>query len=225
MKIPTLPADWQEALKADFAGPYFKKLSDFVDGERAAHQVFPPEDEVFTALQLVPLKDVKVVILGQDPYHDNGQAHGLSFSVKPGVATPPSLANMYKELKSELGLKVPNNGYLVPWAKQGVLMLNAVLTVRAHTPNSHKDQGWEQFTDAVVKIVSDRPDPAVFALWGNYAKKKGKVVDKKRHTIIEGAHPSPLSAKLWFGSKPFSKINDALVAQGKSPIDWQIPNL
>lgn len=225
MKIPSLPEDWQRALKADFEAPYFKKLEAFVDGERAAHQVFPPEDEVFTALQLVPLNDVKVVILGQDPYHDNGQAHGLSFSVKPGVATPPSLANMYKELKSELGCKVPNNGNLVPWARQGVLMLNAVLTVRAHTPNSHKDQGWEQFTDAVVKAVSARAEPAVFALWGNYAKKKGKVVDKKRHTVIEGAHPSPLSAKLWFGSKPFSQINAALAAQGKSPIDWQIADL
>lgn len=225
MKIPSLPEDWQRALKADFEAPYFKKLEAFVDGERAAHQVFPPEDEVFTALQLVPLGDVKVVILGQDPYHDTHQAHGLSFSVKPGVATPPSLANMYKELKSELGCKVPNNGNLVPWARQGVLMLNAVLTVRAHTPNSHKDQGWEQFTDAVVKAVSARAEPAVFALWGNYAKKKGKVVDKKRHTVIEGAHPSPLSAKLWFGSKPFSQINAALAAQGKSPIDWQIADL
>lgn len=225
MKIPTLHASWQGALGAEFEKPYFQKLSAFVDKERAAGQVFPPEDEVFTALQHTPLDAVRVVILGQDPYHDVGQAHGLSFSVKPGVASPPSLMNMYKELKADLGCKIPNNGYLLPWADQGVLMLNAVLTVKAHTPNSHKDQGWEQFTDAVVRAINDRAAPAVFLLWGAYAKKKGKVIDRKRHAVLEGAHPSPLSAKLWFGSRPFSQANAALAAQGHAPINWQIPDL
>ncbi|MEZ4410453.1 MAG: uracil-DNA glycosylase [Polyangiales bacterium] len=220
-----LPKDWNAALGAEFEKTYFKSLADFVDGERKSAEVFPPEDEVFSAFKVTPLHEVKVVILGQDPYHDNGQAHGMCFSVKPGVPTPPSLVNMYKELKTDLGCKVPNNGYLMPWAKQGVLLLNAVLTVRAHQPNSHKDKGWETFTDAAVKAVSDREDPAVFVLWGNYAKKKGKVIDRKRHKVIEGAHPSPLSVKLFLGSKPFSKVNDALAELGKSPIDWQIPDL
>jgi len=225
MKIPTLHPSWQTALNPEFEKPYFQKLAAFVDAERAKSQVFPPEDEVFTTLQRTPLDAVRVVILGQDPYHDVGQAHGLSFSVKPGVTSPPSLMNMYKELKVDLGCKIPNNGYLLPWADQGVLMLNAVLTVKAHTPNSHKDQGWEQFTDAVIRAVNDRPAPAVFLLWGAYAKKKGKVIDRKRHTVLEGAHPSPLSAKLWFGSRPFSKTNDALAALGHAPIQWQIPDL
>lgn len=224
-QTPKLPDDWKTALGAEFTKDYFKNLTDFVAKERAAHKVFPPADEVFTAYELTPFNSARVVILGQDPYHDDGQAHGLSFSVKPGVTAPPSLANMYKELKTDLGCTIPNNGYLVPWAKQGVMMLNAVLTVRAHTPNSHKDQGWEQFTDATIKALSGRAEPMVFALWGNYAKKKAKLIDAKRHTVIQGAHPSPLSAKLWFGSKPFSQINTALKAQGHAPIDWQIPNL
>ncbi len=225
MKIPTLPASWQTALGPEFDKPYFQKLAAYVDAERAKYQVFPPEDEVFTSLMHTPLDKVRVAILGQDPYHDVGQAHGLSFSVKPGVASPPSLMNMYKELKADLGCKIPNNGYLMPWADQGVLMLNAVLTVRAHTPNSHKDQGWELFTDAIVRALNDRPDPLVFLLWGAYAKKKGKAIDRKRHTVLEGAHPSPLSAKLWFGSRPFSRANEALATLGLPPIDWQIPNL
>jgi uracil-DNA glycosylase len=174
MKIPTLHASWQGALGAEFEKPYFQKLSAFVDKERAAGQVFPPEDEVFTALQHTPLDAVRVVILGQDPYHDVGQAHGLSFSVKPGVASPPSLMNMYKELKADLGCKIPNNGYLMPWADQGVLMLNAVLTVKAHTPNSHKDQGWEQFTDAVVRAINDRAAPAVFLLWAPTPRRRAR---------------------------------------------------
>lgn len=222
---PNLPADWAKVLAPEFEKPYWSELVKFVEDERKSHKVFPPADEVFSAFQATPFNDVKVVIIGQDPYHDDGQAHGMCFSVKPGTQAPPSLVNMYKELRDDLGCKVPNNGYLMPWAKQGVLLLNAVLTVRAHTPNSHKDKGWEQFTDAAIHAVGARQDPAVFALWGKFAQKKKKLVDAKRHVVIEGAHPSPLSAKLFFGSKPFSKINDALKGLGKSPIDWQIPNI
>jgi uracil-DNA glycosylase len=222
---PKLPSDWQVALGAEFDKDYFKALLDFVTKERAAGQVFPPEDEVFSAFEHSPFEKTKVVLIGQDPYHDVGQAHGLCFSVKPGISTPPSLVNMYKELKSDLGCGIPNNGYLVPWARQGVLMLNAVMTVRAHTPNSPTDRGWEQFTDAAIKAISARARPAVFLLWGNYAKKKAKLVDKSRHVVIEGAHPSPLSVKLFMGSKPFSKVNAALAGLGETPIDWQIPNI
>ncbi|MFO0605806.1 MAG: uracil-DNA glycosylase [Polyangiales bacterium] len=220
-----LPDDWKKVLAPEFAKPYWQELTDFVAEERKTQQVFPPADEVFTAFHLTPYAGVRAVLLGQDPYHDDGQAHGLCFSVKPGVTPPPSLKNMYKELKTDLGCKVPNNGYLVPWAKQGLLMINAVLTVRAHTPASHANHGWETFTDAAIRAVSDREDPAVFLLWGGYAKKKKKLIDAKRHVVIEGAHPSPLSAKLFFGSKPFSQVNDALAKLGKPPIDWQIPNL
>ena len=220
-----LPDDWKKALAAEFTKPYWEELTDFVAEERKTQQVFPPENEVFSAFHLTPFADVKAVLLGQDPYHDDGQAHGLCFSVKPGVTAPPSLKNMYKELKTDLGCKVPNNGYLVPWASQGLLMINAVLTVRAHQPASHANHGWETFTDAAIRAVSDRADPAVFLLWGGYAKKKKKLIDATRHIVLEGAHPSPLSAKLFFGSKPFSQVNDALVKLGKSPLDWQIPNL
>lgn len=225
MVASTLPGSWQDVLGGELKKPYWDELTKFVADERAQHQVFPPADEVFTAYALTPFEHVKVLILGQDPYHDNGQAHGLSFSVKPGVATPPSLVNMYKELRADIGCKIPNNGYLVPWAKQGVMMLNAVLTVRAHTPNSHKDRGWETFTDATIRALGTRPDPTVFVLWGKYAQKKAKLIDRARHAVIEGAHPSPLSAKLFFGSRPFSKVNDSLKAMGKAPIDWQIPDL
>ena len=222
----TFPDSWKQALGAEFTKPYWKELQDFVAHERAKHQVFPPEDEVFTAYALTPFDQVKVLVLGQDPYHDVGQAHGLSFSVKPGVAVPPSLVNMYKELKADLGLKIPNHGNLVPWAKQGVMMLNAVLTVQAHTPNSHKDRGWEKFTDATISALSHRSDPLVFVLWGKYAQKKSKLIDAKRHTVLEGAHPSPLSAKAgFFGSRPYSQVNDALKAMGKGPVDWALADL
>lgn len=225
MVASALPNGWQDVLGAELTKPYWAELTKFVADERAQHQVFPPAGEVFTAFELTPFEQVKVLILGQDPYHDDGQAHGLSFSVKPGVATPPSLMNMYKELRADLGCKIPNNGYLVPWARQGVMMLNAVLTVRAHTPNSHKDRGWEKFTDATIHALGTRADPTVFVLWGKYAQKKAKLIDRARHAVIEGAHPSPLSAKLFFGSRPFSKVNAALAAMGKGPIDWQIPDL
>ncbi|MBI5514843.1 MAG: uracil-DNA glycosylase [Deltaproteobacteria bacterium] len=221
MKVE-LPDDWREALKDELSKDYFKALGAYVDQERKTQQVFPPEDEVFSAFRAAPFRGVKVVLLGQDPYHDDNQAHGMCFSVKPGVPPPPSLKNMFKELKSDLGCKAPNHGYLLGWAEQGMLMLNAVLTVRAHTPASHANRGWETFTDAVIRAVSARPDPAVFVLWGGYARKKAKLIDGKRHRVVEGAHPSPLSAKLFFGSKPFSAVNKALAELGKSPLDWQL---
>jgi uracil-DNA glycosylase len=224
--METIPASWQGVLAGEIKQPYFKALLKFVAEERARYTVFPPEGEVFTALRLTAYPDVKVFILGQDPYHDNNQAHGLAFSVRPGVTPPPSLKNIFKELKSDLGCRIPNNGYLAPWAQQGVLLLNAVLTVRAHTPNSHKGKGWETFTDAVLRAVGYRPDPAVFVLWGAYARKKAALIDSDRHVIIESAHPSPLSARSgFFGSRPFSKINAALRAAGKAEIEWQLPDL
>jgi uracil-DNA glycosylase len=222
MKVE-LPDDWREALKDELSRPYFTDLGAFVDGERKAHKVFPPEDEVFSAFRAAPFARVRVVLLGQDPYHDDGQAHGMCFSVKPGVTPPPSLKNMYKELQDDLGCKPPRHGYLQHWAAQGMLLLNAVLTVRAHTPASHANHGWESFTDAVIRAVSARTDPAVFVLWGGYAKKKLKLIDGKRHRVVQGAHPSPLSAKLFLGSKPFSAVNNALKELGKSPLDWQLP--
>ncbi|HEX5690728.1 MAG TPA: uracil-DNA glycosylase, partial [Roseiflexaceae bacterium] len=167
-----------------------------------------------------------VLLLGQDPYHDHNQAHGLCFSVRPGIRPPPSLANMFKELKDDLGCRVPNNGYLVPWAEQGILMLNAVLTVRAHTPNSHKGKGWERFTDAIIRAVSANDQRVVFVLWGGYAQKKLALIDAERHVVIQSAHPSPLSARNgFFGSQPFSRINAELRAAGRPEIDWQIPDL
>jgi uracil-DNA glycosylase len=225
MKVD-LPESWNEVLKAEFAKPYFKELAAFVAAERKKEEVFPPEDEVFSAFNLTPYDQVRVLLLGQDPYHDNNQAHGLCFSVKPGITAPPSLKNMYKELATDIpGFKAPNHGYLVPWAKQGMLMINAVLTVRAHTPASHADHGWETFTDEVIRKVNEKKDPVVFALWGGYAQKKKKLITGKHHTVIEAAHPSPLSVKKFFGSKPFSRINDALKAAGKPEIDWTLANL
>jgi uracil-DNA glycosylase len=221
-----LPASWRELLEEEIEKPYFKKLEQFVDNERQNHTVFPPENEVFSALELTPYEQVKVFILGQDPYHDDNQAHGLAFSVRPGIKPPPSLVNIYKELRSDVNFRIPNNGYLVKWATQGVLLLNAVLTVRAHTPNSHKNQGWENFTDAVIKKVNAKNEPVVFVLWGGYAQKKLPLIDSSRHTVIQSTHPSPLSARNgFFGSKPFSAINRALASAGKSEIDWQIPDV
>lgn len=222
MKVD-IPDSWKNALADELNKPYFATLSQFVDGERANATVFPPEEDVFNALKLTPYDEVSVFIVGQDPYHDDGQAHGLAFSVRPGIRTPPSLVNMYKELKDDLGLAIPKTGFLEPWAKQGVLLLNTVLTVRAHEPASHKGKGWEQFTDAVIKAVSAKETPVVFVLWGAHAQKKLPLIDATRHTIIQSAHPSPLSAKAgFFSSKPFSKINTALSENGKTPIDWQL---
>jgi uracil-DNA glycosylase len=216
---------WRPVLIAETEKPYWKPLQQFVRQERSKYKVFPPDKDVFAALHLTPYEKVSVLILGQDPYHDDGQAQGLCFSVQPGVAIPPSLVNIYKELQTDLGCQIPNNGDLRPWAEQGVLLLNAVLTVRAHQANSHAGRGWENFTDAIIRAVSAKPDRVVFVLWGAYARKKKGLIDAARHVIIESAHPSPLSASNgFFGSRPFSKINAALRAAGKPEINWQIPD-
>jgi uracil-DNA glycosylase len=227
MNTDNLPADWQRVLAREFEKPYFAALRSFVDAERAEHTVFPPDADVLNALRLTPVERVRVVILGQDPYHDDGQAHGLAFSVLPEVRSPPSLANIFKELRTDVpGFQIPNNGNLVPWAEQGVLLINAVLTVRAHQANSHKGKGWETFTDAVLKAVSAEAEPTVFVLWGGYAAKKLPLIDEKKHVVIRSAHPSPLSAHNgFFGSRPFSQINARLEAWGKPPIDWNLPDL
>jgi uracil-DNA glycosylase len=207
--------------------PYFQKLQEFVGAERASQTVYPLEADVFNAFKCAPYDKVSVFLLGQDPYHGPRQAHGLCFSVQAHVKPlPPSLINIYKELKSDVGFRIPNHGYLVSWAEQGILMLNAVLTVRAGQPNSHKNQGWEKFTDAAIKAVNAKPDPVVFVLWGGYAQKKIKLIDESRHVVIQSAHPSPLSAHNgFFGSRPFSKIDAALKKAGKPEIDWQIADV
>jgi len=218
-----LPQCWLDAVGSELNEDYFKKLSAFVDQERRQQEVFPPEDEVFTAFQQTDYNDVKVLLLGQDPYHNDGQAHGLSFSVKRGVAPPPSLKNMYKELAVDIpGFRAPSHGCLLSWAKQGVMLLNAVLTVRAHEPASHSKKGWETFTDAVISKLNQRTRPLVFVLWGGYAKKKLNLIDSTRHGVVACAHPSPLSARLFLGSRPFSRVNSLLAAQGHSPIDWKL---
>jgi uracil-DNA glycosylase len=226
MTIVPISSSWQKVLKLELEKPYFQKLQDFLFESRQTQSIFPSELDVFSAFNLTPYEDVKVLVLGQDPYHDHNQAHGLCFSVNPGIKTPPSLVNIYKELRADLGLEIPNNGYLVPWAEQGILMLNAVLTVQAHLPNSHKNKGWETFTDAVISQVNQKSDPTIFLLWGAYAQKKLNLIDTNRHIVIQSVHPSPLSArKGFFGSKPFSAINQALHALGKPEINWQIPNI
>jgi uracil-DNA glycosylase len=220
-----LPADWREVLRDALEAESFQELEAFVAKERQRHTVYPSEEDLFSAFRLTPFERVRVLLLGQDPYHGAGQAHGLAFSVAPGVASPPSLVNIFKELKSDVGAELPKNGSLVPWAEQGVLLLNAVLTVRAGEPNSHAGQGWEAFTDAVIRAVNAKPEPVVFLLWGRYAQKKAKLIDTGRHVVLEGVHPSPLSAKNgFFGSRPFSHINEALVARGREPIDWRLPS-
>lgn len=218
--------DWDELLKGEFEKPYYLELREFLKNEYSTKIIYPNMYDIFNALKYTSYKDTKVLILGQDPYHGENQAHGLAFSVKPGVKTPPSLLNMYKELNSEYGCFIPNNGFLVPWTEQGVLLLNTALTVRAHEANSHKGKGWEVFTDNIIKLLNERHDPVIFVLWGNNARGKKKLIDTQKHYIIESAHPSPLSASRgFFGSKPFSKINEILISLGKTPIDWQIPNI
>jgi uracil-DNA glycosylase len=218
-----IPSGWQAPLRDELAKPYVADLAEFVAAERAAHTVYPPAGEEFTALELTSYEQVRAVILGQDPYHGPGQAHGLAFSVRKGVRVPPSLVNIYKELRSDLGIEPPGHGYLAQWARHGVLLLNAVLTVRAGEANSHKGRGWERLTDAIISAVSARETPAVFILWGAPAQKKAALVDEARHTVLRAAHPSPLSARNgFFGSRPFSQTNAALEAAGQPPIDWRI---
>lgn len=218
--------DWLDELSREFKKPYYKELYEFVSNEFKTNIIYPEAKDIFNAFNYTPLKDVKVVILGQDPYHNKGQAHGLCFSVKPGVDTPPSLVNIYKELKSDLGCKIPNNGYLEKWARQGVLMLNTVLTVKAGQAHSHKDKGWEVFTDAVIEAVNRQDRPIVFILWGNPARRKKAMLNNPKHLILEAPHPSPLSAyRGFFGSKHFSKTNNYLEKNNLTPIDWQIEDI
>lgn len=215
--------DWNPLLRGEFEKDYWKALQAFVAGERRRHTVFPPRELVFAALHRTPFADTRVLILGQDPYHGPAQAHGLSFSVPHGVQPPPSLINILKELETDLGLTRPTNGSLVSWAEQGVLLLNAVLTVRAGQAGSHAGKGWETFTDQVIRVVNAKPDRVVFIFWGNHARRKKGLVDLDRHFVIESPHPSPLSASHgFFGSRPFSRANDALLAAGRRPIDWTI---
>ena len=216
--------DWNPLLRDQFDEPYWRDLQAFVREERGRHTVYPPHDEVFAALHLTPYEAVKVLILGQDPYHGPGQAHGLCFSVRQGVERPPSLVNILAELESDLGCSPPDHGNLEHWARQGVLLLNATLTVRARQAASHQRKGWEHFTDRVIQVVNDKPERVVFILWGASARRKKALVDHRRHTIIESPHPSPLSAhKGFFGTKPFSRANAALVEVGREPIDWCLP--
>ena len=224
-KMAAISNDWLAPLTPEFAKPYYRELYKKVKEEYATHMIFPPSNEVFSAFELTPLADVKVVILGQDPYHNVGQAHGLCFSVKPDVEIPPSLVNINKELHDDLGCYIPNNGYLEKWAKQGVLMLNTVLTVRAHQANSHRGIGWEEFTNAAIRVLNEQDRPIVFILWGSPAQRKKEMLNNPKHLILEAPHPSPLSAyRGFFGSKPFSQTNAFLEKNGLTPIDWQIEN-
>ncbi|QJW95364.1 uracil-DNA glycosylase [Frigoriglobus tundricola] len=225
--VPGLPPDldpsWLAALNPETRKPYWADLAKFVSEERKNFTVFPPAADVFNAFRYAPLDKLKVLLLGQDPYHGPGQAHGLCFSVRPGVALPPSLRNIYRELDTDLGIPPVKHGYLVSWAKQGVLMLNACLTVRRGAANSHAGKGWEKFTDAAIRAVNDQKRTIVFVLWGGYAQKKLPLIDPSRHVVVKSAHPSPFSEHNFFGTKPFSKINAALEAAGETPIDWRLP--
>jgi len=218
--------DWNELLLEEFNKDYFLKLKYFLEIEYKTEQIYPEVQDIFNALKYAPYKDVCVVILGQDPYHGPNQAHGLSFSVKPGVDCPPSLLNIYKELNNDLGCYIPNSGYLKKWANQGILLLNTVLTVRSGDANSHKNKGWEHFTNKIIALLNEKTNPIVFILWGNNAQTKQSLLTNPIHYILKSAHPSPLSAyRGFFNSKPFSKTNDFLISVGKKPIDWQIKNL
>lgn len=221
-----LKNDWNELLKDEFSKDYYLSLREFLKNEYTTKIIYPDKYDIFNALHYTSYKDVKVVILGQDPYHGPNQAHGLSFSVSPGVKIPPSLLNIYKELNSDLECYIPNNGYLKKWADQGVLLLNTSLTVRSGEANSHKNKGWEIFTDKIISLINEKTDPVVFLLWGNNAINKKKLITNKQHLILSSTHPSPLSASRgFFGSKPFSKINKFLISVNKAPIDWQIENI
>lgn len=215
--------DWLDALKEEFSKPYYRQLFAKVNEEYKTRLIFPPADDIFNAFHLTPLHKVKVVILGPDPYHNHGQAHGLCFSVKKGVAPPPSLVNIYQELHDDLGCSIPDHGCLTKWAEQGVLLLNTVLTVRAHEANSHRGIGWEEFTDAAILALNSQDRPIVFLLWGSPAQRKAKMLHNPNHLILKAPHPSPLSAyRGFFGSRPFSQANAFLEEHGESPVDWQI---
>lgn len=218
--------DWGQYLKEEMAQPYYRKLRQFLIGEYSTKQVYPDMYSIFNALHYTSYADTKVLILGQDPYHEPGQAHGLSFSVQPNVSPPPSLVNIFKELETDLGCTVPNNGCLEPWARQGVLLLNTVLTVQAHRANSHRDKGWEIFTDKIISLLNQREKPVAFILWGSPARRKKAMITNPQHFIVESPHPSPLSAyRGFFGSRPFSKVNKFLESVGEEPINWQLPNI
>ncbi len=216
--------DWNPVLRGEFDKPYWRELQQFVLAERAAHTVYPPHEDVFAALHLTPFREVRCVILGQDPYHGPGQAHGLCFSVRPPTPPPPSLRNIHRELHDDLGVAIPSHGSLASWARNGVLLLNTTLTVRAHQAASHQKQGWETFTDEVIRAVSAKPDTVAFVLWGSAARRKTELIDTARHVVVESPHPSPLSAhRGFFGSTPFSRVNDALASAGRPAIDWALP--
>ena len=216
-----IEAGWKAALEEEFGKEYFLKLKDFLREEKKqGHVIYPPGPNIFSAFDLTPFDEVKVVLLGQDPYHGAGQAHGLSFSVQDGVTPPPSLKNIFKELYTDLGIPAPPNGDLTHWAKQGVFLLNAILTVRANSAASHQKKGWEEFTDAVIKTISDKKTGIVFLLWGKFAQGKESLIDTSKHFVLKAAHPSPLAGGAFFGSKPFSKTNEILLKLGKKPIEW-----
>lgn len=217
---------WNQIIKKESGKDYFKRIIEFIQEDGKKHEIYPPRDDIFNAFFLSPYDQTRVVILGQDPYHNPGQAHGLSFSVKPGCPPPPSLVNIYKELKSDLGIEPPNHGHLESWAKQGVLLINATLTVRKNEPNSHKDIGWDIFTNQVISYLNEKKSPVVFILWGGFARSKKKFISNSHHFIVESAHPSPLSAyNGFFGSKPFSQTNNFLIENGQEPINWKLEQL
>ncbi|MFA5324827.1 MAG: uracil-DNA glycosylase [Bacteroidales bacterium] len=219
----TIENSWKEALKDEFEKPYFERLVSYLHKEKEFNKIiYPPGPMIFNAFKLTPFDKVRVVIIGQDPYHGEGQAHGLSFSVPEGVPPPPSLLNIYKEIESDLGVHLTKNGSLEKWAKQGVFLLNAVLTVRASEPTSHSKIGWTEFTDAVIKTLSDKKEGIIFLLWGNFAKTKKELIDTSRHYVLEAAHPSPLARGAFFGCKHFSKTNNILIKKGEAPIDWTL---
>ena len=224
--IVAITGEWEKALHGEFAKPYYRELYKTVLKEYRTREIYPPSTDIFNAFKFTPLENVKVVIIGQDPYHGTGQANGLCFSVHPGIEIPPSLVNIYKELSSDLGCYIPNNGDLTYWAKQGVMLLNTVLTVRAHQANSHRGIGWEEFTDAAIRVLADQDRPLVFILWGGPARRKKALIHNPKHLVVESVHPSPLSAyNGFFGSRPFSKTNNYLTSCGIEPIDWQIKNI